>query len=216
MPFSAIIIHEVMLYCRLKPGDNAHQFWPAGGYQVPEEENLVRRAQQRDQQAFAQLYEEHFDKIYRYVVLRIGNETEAEDVTQQVFLNALQSISSFRWKGVPFSAWLFRIAHNQVVDYLRKKTKQATVPVDESTVSVINNPQLLVEQRLDIEQLLSATRRLTPAQREVISLRFAGELPIAQVAKIIGKSQGAVKALQHSAIVALRKALSVGPEKEED
>ena len=193
-----------------------NQFWLAGGYQVPEEESLVRRAQQRDQQAFAQLYEEHFDKIYRYVALRIGNKTEAEDMTQQVFLKALQSISSFRWRGIPFSAWLFRIAHNQVVDYLRKKTKQATVPVDESTVSVISNPQLLVERRLDIEQLLSATKRLTPAQREVISLRFAGELPIAQVAKIMGKSQGAVKALQHSAIVALRKALSVGPEKEED
>ena len=183
---------------------------------MPEEENLVRRAQQRDQQAFAQLYEEHFNKIYRYVALRIGNKTEAEDITQQVFLKALQSISSFRWRGIPFSAWLFRIAHNQVVDYLRKRTKQATVPMDESTVSVINDPQLWVEQRLDIEQLLSATKRLTPAQREVISLRFAGELPIAQVAKIMGKSQGAVKALQHSAIVALRKALSVGPEKEED
>ncbi len=181
---------------------------------MPEEENLVRRAQQRDQQAFAQLYEEHFDKIYRYVALRIGNKIEAEDITQQVFLKALQSISSFRWRGIPFSAWLFRIAHNQVVDYLRKRTKQATVPLDESTVSVISDPQLLTEQGLDIEQLLSATKRLTPTQREVISLRFAGELPIAQVAKIIGKSQGAVKALQHSAIVALRKVLSAKLEPE--
>ena len=174
---------------------------------MPEEESLIRRAQQRDQQAFAQLYEVHFDKIYRYVALRIGNKIEAEDITQQVFLKALQSIASFRWRGIPFSAWLFRIAHNQVVDYLRKKTKQATVPIEESTVSVISDPQLLVEQSLDIEQLLSATKRLTAAQREVISLRFAGELPIAQVAKIMSKSQGAVKALQHSAIVALRKVL---------
>ena len=191
-----------------------NQFWLAGGYQVPEEENLVHRAQQRDQQAFAQLYEEHFNKIYRYVALRIGNKTEAEDITQQVFLKALQSISSFRWRGIPFSAWLFRIAHNQVVDYLRKKTKQATVPLDESTASLVSDPQLLAEQGLDIEQLLSATKRLTPTQREVISLRFAGELPIAQVAKIIGKSQGAVKALQHSAIVALRKVLSAKLEPE--
>ena len=175
---------------------------------MSEEENLVLRAQQYDQRAFAQLYEEHFDKIYRYVALRIGNRTEAEDITQQVFLKALQSISSFRWRGIPFSAWLFRIAHNQVVDYLRKKTRQATVPVGESTVSLIDGPQLIVEQKLDIEQLLLAIKRLTQAQREVISLRFAGELPIAQAAKIMGKSQGAVKALQHSAIVALRKALS--------
>jgi len=173
-----------------------------------DEESLVRRAQHRDQEAFAQLYEEHFDKIYRYVILRIGNETEAEDMTQQVFLNALQSISSFKWKGIPFSAWLFRIAHNQVVDYLRSK-KRTAVPLDESLASNDNNPQLVVEQKLDIEQLLLATKQLTGAQRDVISLRFAGELSIAQVAKAMGKSQGAVKALQHSAIVALRKALRV-------
>jgi len=176
---------------------------------VQNEESLVRRAQQHDQAAFAQLYEANFNKIYRYVALRIGNETEAEDVTQQVFINALKSISSFRWKGIPFSAWLFRIAHNQVVDYLRKKTRQATAPLDESLVSHDDNLQLATERKLDIEQLVSATRHLTQAQREVISLRFAGELPIAQVAKVMGKSQGAIKALQHSAIVALRKALSV-------
>jgi len=173
-----------------------------------EEESLVRRAQHRDQEAFAQLYEEHFDKIYRYVTLKIGNATEAEDMTQQVFLNALQSISSFKWRGIPFSAWLFRIAHNQVVDYFRSK-KRTAVPLDESLASNNNNPQSIVEQKLDIEQLLLATKRLTDAQREVISLRFAGELSIAQVAKAMGKSQGAVKALQHSAIVALRKTLRV-------
>ncbi len=133
---------------------------------------------------------------------------EAEDMAQQVFINALQSISSFKWKGVPFSAWLFRIAHNQVVDYFRSK-KRTAVPLDESLASNDNNPQLLTEHKLDIEQLLLATKQLTEAQREVISLRFAGELSIAQVAKVMGKSQGAVKALQHSAIVALRKALSV-------
>lgn len=175
---------------------------------MQDEQNLVRRAQQHDQEAFAQLYEGHFDKIYRYVTFKIGNETEAEDMTQQVFLNALQSISSFKWKGIPFSAWLFRIAHNQVVDYFRKK-KQATVPLDESLASNDDNPQSVVEQKLDIEQLILATKQLTGAQREVISLRFAGELPIAQVAKAMGKSQGAVKALQHSAIVALRKTLRV-------
>ena len=173
------------------------------------EESLIWRAQQRDQEAFAQLYEEHFDRIYRYVALRIGDKIEAEDMTQQVFLHALQSISSFKWKGIPFSAWLFRIAHNQVVDYLRRKSKQATVPLDESQVSSDSNPQLMAEHSLDIEQLVSATKRLTEAQREVIALRFAGELSVAEVAKAMGKSQGAVKALQHSAIVALRKALSV-------
>jgi RNA polymerase sigma-70 factor (ECF subfamily) len=180
---------------------------------VQNEESLVLRAQQHDQEAFAQLYEEYFDKIYRYVTLKIGDEMEAEDVTQQVFLNTLHSISSFKWKGIPFSAWLFRIAHNQVVDYLRKK-KHATVPLDESLPSNNGNPQQVAERELDIERLLLATKKLTEAQREVISLRFTSGLPIAEAAKVMGKSQGAVKALQHSAILALRKALSVADDED--
>jgi len=176
---------------------------------VQDEENLVRRAKQRDQEAFAQLYEGYFDKIYRYVAIRIGDRMEAEDITQQVFLNAIKAISSFRWRGIPFSAWLFRIAHNQVVDYLRRKAKRPAIPLDESLVASDYDPQLIAGQKLDIERLHSATGKLTPAQQEVISLRFAGELSIAQVARIMGRSEGAVKALQHSAIVALRKTLSV-------
>ena len=172
------------------------------------EESLVQRAKQHDQQAFAQLYEGHFDKIYRYLVFKIGDETEAEDMTQQVFLNALQSISSFKWKGVSFSAWLFRIAHNQAVDFLRRKTRRATVPLDESLAASDVDPQTAAEQRFDIEQLILAARQLTKAQREVIALRFASDLSVADVAKVMDKSQGAVKALQHSAIVALRKTLS--------
>jgi RNA polymerase sigma-70 factor (ECF subfamily) len=175
---------------------------------VQDEESLVQRAKQRDQEAFAQLYEHYFDKIYRYVTLRTGNDAEAEDMTQQVFLNALQSISSFKWKGIPFSAWLFRIAHNKVVDYLRRN-KGTAVPLDESLASNDGNPQVVAEHKQDIGQLLLATKKLTGAQREVISLRFASELSIAQVAKVMGKSEGAVKALQHSAIIALRKALVV-------
>jgi len=175
---------------------------------VQDEERLVQRAKEHDQEAFAQLYEENFDKIYRYVVVRIGDRMEAEDVAQQVFLKALRSISSFKWRGVPFSAWLFRLAHNQVIDYFRGK-KRAAVPLDESLVSDDDSPQDLTEQRLDIEQLLLATKRLTAAQREVISLRFAGGLSVAEVAGVMGRSQGAVKALQHSAILALRKRLWV-------
>ncbi|MFC1957814.1 sigma-70 family RNA polymerase sigma factor [Chloroflexota bacterium] len=176
---------------------------------MQEEESLVQRAKQGDQQAFARLYEEHFDKIYRYLALKIGDRMEAEDMTQQVFLSALRSISSFKWKGVPFTAWLFRIAHNQMVDYLRRKSKQPATLIDESSVSGDSDPQSMAEHSLDIEQLLLATRRLTEAQREVISLRFAGGLSIIEVAKTMGKSQGAVKALQHSAVVALRRILSV-------
>ena len=177
---------------------------------MQDEEGLVRRAQQHDQTALTQIYEENFDKIYRYIVLKIGDRTEAEDMTQQVFLSAFKSISSFKHKGNPFSSWLFRIAHNKVVDYFRKKSKRATVPLDEALASGGSDPRLEVERNLEIGRLVSATKRLTRAQQEVISLRFAGELSLAQVAKVIGKSEGAVKALQHSAIVSLRKMLAAG------
>jgi len=176
---------------------------------VQEEESLVRRAQQRDEEAFARIYEEYFDKIYRFVTFRIGDQTEAEDVTQQVFIKVLHSISSFKWKGIPFSAWLFRIARNQVIDYVRKKKRYATVPLDERVADSDIDPQSATERKLDIERVLAATKQLTDSQREVISLRFTSELSVAEVARIMGKSEGAVKALQHSAIAALRKVLSV-------
>jgi RNA polymerase sigma-70 factor (ECF subfamily) len=177
---------------------------------VQEEQSLIRRAQQRDPVALTQLYEENFDKIYRYIVLKIGDRTEAEDMTQQVFLNALQSISSYKWKGMPFTSWLYRIAHNQVVDYFRKKSKHATVPLDESLPipAVDGDPKYTVERKVEIETIVLATKKLTQAQQEVISLRFASELSIAEVAGVMGTSEGAVKALQHSAIAALRKVLA--------
>ncbi len=178
----------------------------AGSYQVQDDESLVRRAKQYDQEAFTELYDKYFDKIYRYVAVKVGDRMEAEDITQQVFLKAIKSISAFKWKGFPFSSWLFRIAHNQVVDYLRKKKKQATVALDDNVLTSKDDPEAILEQKLNLEQLATATKKLTSAQQEVISLRFAGELPIAQVAKVMGKSEGAVKALQHSAIVSLRKA----------
>ena len=181
---------------------------------MQDEESLVRRAQQHDQAALTQIYEENFDKIYRYIVLKIGDRTEAEDMTQQVFLSAFKSISSFKYrKGTPFSSWLYRIAHNQIVDYWRKKSKRPAVPLEESLASSSSSgsdPRQEAEHSLEVAQLVSATRQLTKAQQEVISLRFAGELSVAQAARVMGKSEGAVKALQHSAIVSLRKLLSAG------
>jgi RNA polymerase sigma-70 factor, ECF subfamily len=181
-----------------------------GNYQVQNEESLVKRAQQRDQVALTQLYEENFDRIYRYIVIKIGDRTEAEDMTQQVFLNAIQSISSYKSQGMPFSSWLYRIAHNQVVDHLRKKSRRILVPLDETLPANSDDPKHTAEQKIEIEEVVAASKELTAAQQEVISLRFGGELSIAEVAKAMGRSEGAVKALQHSAIAALRKALGQG------
>ena len=175
---------------------------------MQDEESLVHRLQEQDDEAWTGLYEEFFNRIYRYVYLRVGNRAEAEDLTGQVFLKALQSISSFRWRGVPFSAWLFRIAHNQVVDYMRKARLRRTVPLGESLPATSADPVLLAEQRSTLGRLAHFVGQLTGAQRAVIELRFAGGLSTAETAKVLGKSPGAVKALQHSALVALRKRLS--------
>lgn len=174
------------------------------------EESLVQRAKQGEPEAFEQLYEAHFDRIYRYLLLKVRNRADAEDMTQQVFLKALESVRSFHWRGVSFSAWLFRIAHNQAVDHFRTKGKQKTLPLDEArSVSMTDiDPVALAEQELRIEELATACQRLSEAQQEVISLRFAGGLSVAETAKTMGKSEGAVKVLQHEAIVKLRRILS--------
>jgi len=138
----------------------------------------------------------------------VSNREEAEDMAGQVFLKALESISSFKWRGVPVSAWLFRIAHNQVIDYWRNAKSKGSLPLDESLVSNDIDPEEVAEMNLDIGRLVQALRRLTKAQREVIELRFAAELSTAEVAKTLGKSQGAVKVLQHNALKTLRRRLS--------
>lgn len=173
------------------------------------EESLVQRAQQRDATAFSQLYEAYFDKIYRYCCIKLGNEMEAEDMTQQVFIKALNSICSYECKGVPFSAWLFRIAHNQIIDHYRKQSKRGTVNIEDLSLPSRDDPEGTVERKMEIERVSQASKLLTRAQQEVISLRFAAEMSIAEVAKVMGKTEGAIKALQHSAIGTLRKVLTV-------
>ena len=172
------------------------------------EENLVRQAVDGNQQAFTRLYDEHFDRIYRYIYFRVSNQAEAEDLTQEVFLKALQAIGSYKWRDVPFAAWLFRIAHNQVIDHFRKQSKQKKAPLEEAAAVSMEDPVAMAEQKSEIDELTSAVKELPSAQQEVISLRFIAGLPIAEVARTLGKSEGTVKALQFNGTVSLRRILS--------
>jgi RNA polymerase sigma-70 factor (ECF subfamily) len=174
---------------------------------MEKEESLVDRARQRDPEAFGLLYEQHFDRIYRYLAFKTGDRTEAEDLTQQVFFKAWDAIGSYKPKGLPFSSWLFRIAHNQLVDYLRKRSRKE-LPLDEAEAPPSADPLSLVEHKMRLEELADACRHLTEPQQEVISLRFAAGLSTAEVAKAMNKSEAAVKSIQHSALVALRRILS--------
>lgn len=176
------------------------------------EEDLVRRAQKKDPEAFGQLYDAHFDRVYRYVVIRVRNQADAEDLTQQVFLKALEHIGSYRYRGLPFSAWLFRIAHNQIVDHWKRKSREKgkVMPMeqmDEATMTGGDDPATLAELQAGLDEVAAACETLTDSQREVISLRFAGGLSVAETAKAMGKREGAVKVLQHAALVKLRRRL---------
>ena len=171
-----------------------------------EEKDVVSRAIKGDGEAFAQLYEEYFDKVYRYIYLRLGNQAEVEDLTQEVFVKALKAIGSYKWRDLPFASWLFRIARNHMIDHLRKEGKVEKIAWDDNIAHVEGpNPALVAEQRLEIEELRDNMEKLSPAQRVVISLRFGSELSVAEVAKVLGKSPGTIKALQHSGVVALKK-----------
>lgn len=177
---------------------------------MQDEQSLVEQARAGDPGAFALLYDRYVQKIYSYIVVRIGDSDAAQDLTADVFLKALESLDSFRWRGHPFSAWLFSIAHNQVVDHLRKRERRRHLPLLDEALQIADDmePLHMVEKQISRQQLLAAMARLTEIQREVIALRFAAELPIAQVARVLGISEEAVKARQHSALNALRRIMA--------
>jgi RNA polymerase sigma-70 factor (ECF subfamily) len=182
-------------------------------------EELVRKAQDGDAASFAGLYERHYDRIFRYVLFKIGDATDAEDITEEVFLKMLESIRSFRWRGPPFSSWLFRIAHNLVVDHYRKKSRRQTTSLEDAGRVVgasSNNIDRHLDIRLSMREVLLAMEQLTELQKEVISLRFAGGLSIMETAQSMGKKENAVKALQHAGISRLRSLLTARSEESPD
>jgi RNA polymerase sigma-70 factor (ECF subfamily) len=171
------------------------------------EDELVRRAIKRDSAAFGSLYECHLDRIYRYVFYRVGSSSEAEDLTEQVFLKAWEAIDRYEPRGAPFAAWLYRLAHNLVVDHYRGK--RVTTPLDEvaDAEEVGVDVVAAVEDSLDVEEVRAAIQTLNPEYQQLIALRFLEELSHAEVAQIIGKSEGAARVIQHRALQALARAL---------
>jgi len=164
----------------------------------------------RKEELLARLYDEYYDKIARYISIRIGNQAEAEDLAGEVFLKALESLDSYQERGAPMQAWLFKIAHNLLVDYVRKVGKRKTIPIDTVEISDGVDLEETVERRLQSEKLSQALKQLTPAQREVIGLRFFAGLTSNEVGKILGKSSGAVREMQSAAVKSLRKLVYEG------
>ncbi len=155
----------------------------------------------------AGLYDEYYDKIARYAYVRIGNASEAEDIASEVFLKALGSLNRYQDRGLPMQAWLFKIAHNLVVDYLRNKSKRVTLPIDIVDIVDESDPVETAEINLEMERVTVAMQSLTEEQREVVRLRFLGGLTSREVGEIMKKSDGAVREMQRAAMEKLRQLL---------
>jgi RNA polymerase sigma-70 factor (ECF subfamily) len=167
---------------------------------------LVARAQEGDRRALEELYLLHFDRIYGYLYVTVGNRQDAEDLTTQTFVRMLESIGRFRWKSAPFSAWLLRIAHNLAVDLFRSRRRTQAEP---DAAELEGEPSAEAEALGSIAQfgMLELIDRLSPEQRQVLTLKFLFGFGNAEAADILGKSDGAVKSLQHRALASLERQL---------
>jgi len=155
--------------------------------------------------AIAGLFEAYYDKVVRYIYIRISDQPEAEDLAGEVFLKALKSMGSYRGSAEQLRFWIFKIARNIVIDHYRKMSKRKTVNLDDVEIADSTNVEEIAERRLQIGELTKAMKQLTEAQREVIGLRFFAGLSSAETAQILGKSSGAVREMQCDAIQRLRK-----------
>lgn len=171
---------------------------------MEDERELIRRAQEYDPGAFAEIYERYYQRIYNYIYYRVSDNATTEDICSEVFIRALEAIDSFTFQGVPFSAWLYRIASNLVIDHYRRQPQQPDVPLDESRPLVLDeNPDPNLEQHFNQQQLRQALKGLTSDQQQVVILKFVDGLSNSEVAQILGKTEGAVKSLQHRALASL-------------
>ncbi len=168
---------------------------------------LIVRAQRGDADAFGDLYERHLNAIYRYVLYRVGDVAEAEDLTETVFLKAWEALDRYQTRDVPFTAWLYRIAHNAIID--RHRTRQAALPLEDQWPlrDEADGPEDRVDARENIEAVSEALTQLPGAYQHVLTLRFISGLSHSETARVLKRSEEAVRVLQHRALNALRHVL---------
>jgi RNA polymerase sigma-70 factor, ECF subfamily len=169
---------------------------------------LVDRAQTGDRGALEELYLIHFDRIYSYLHVSVGNRHDAEDLTTQTFLKMLESINKFRWQSAPFSAWLFRIAHNLAMDHFRASRRwQPEEEVPEPVADESTSAEEGALESIGRKSMLELIDELSGEQQQVLTLKFVFNFSNAEAATILGKTEGAIKSLQHRALVSLQKQL---------
>jgi RNA polymerase sigma-70 factor (ECF subfamily) len=205
--FATLQLCHFYLYCTriLSPGNKSDATRQNTLSIDPEESALIERAK-TDSETFGQLYERYYDRIYNYVYYRTGNADDAEDLTARIFERAMNHIGRYEDKGVPFSAWLYRIAHNLVANFHRDRSRRRIIALDDIAQWHVGeeDPEFATQIIEDKEALLKAIRRLPADRQELLILKFVERLPNAEIGDIMGRSEGAIKSLYHRTLLSLR------------
>ena len=177
-------------------------------YPQESEDSLVQRAIERDKAAFTALYDNYINQVYRHVYYRVSNRTDAEDITQEVFIKAWKAIDKYKKTGAPFVAWLITIAHNLVVDHYRAKRKLVSLEETEASSQIDEtSPEVVAEAMFDKSYVRNAILKLKEEKQKVILMRFIDGFSYGEIAKTLGKSEGAVRVIQYRALNDLKRML---------
>ncbi len=181
------------------------------------DDQAIIEATQGSTEAFSYLYSQYMERIYNYIFFRTGSQAEAEDLTARVFLRAFNHIRSYRNMGVPFSAWLYRIAHNLVANWHRDTSKRKEVPLEDQITQphTTEFPERIIEKNQEIMQLMGAIRKLSPERQQLLILKYVEGMSNLEIAVVMGRSEGAVKSLYHRSLESLRTALLTNQADEE-
>ena len=172
-------------------------------------ERLVQQARDGDVGAFGQLFDHYGEPIYRYIASRVNRPSDAEDLTQVVFVKALEALPRYESRGIPFGGWLFRLARNTVIDHVRTRRDHADIEALAEQPGADPGPEAIVVARDEMAAISTALATLTDEQRDTINLRFFGGLSAREAADVLGKHEGTIRGLQFRAITALRRELGI-------
>jgi RNA polymerase sigma-70 factor (ECF subfamily) len=172
-------------------------------------DRLVAEAQAGNREAFGQIFDEYHQPIYRFVVSRVGRPSDAEDLTQLIFVKALEALPRYAARGIPFGGWLFRLARNAVIDHVRTRRDHLELTAEIQRPTEEAGPEATAALRQDLDAVARALGVLTDEQREVIELRFFAGLSAREAAEAMGKQEGTIRGLQFRAIASLRRELGM-------
>ena len=180
-----------------------------GSKNLPEltDQEVLKFAAKGDSAAFGELYDRYVGRIYNYIFYRTGNQHDAEDLTARVFTRAMKHIGNYQDRGLPISAWLYRIAHNLVANWHRDNSRRKEIPLDDG-YNVLRQsdlpPEGALEKLEEQEELLQVIRRLPDERQQLLILKFVEHLPNAEIGRIMGRTEGAIKSLYHRTLISLR------------